>query len=172
MQRIHQLNQQLCSSDVVAQEPTTISFSGKNNCIGIISIFQNETYNALTPQMRESLVKSFRVLESDPNVKVVCLRSLHPKVFCAGANIKEFEHATHAQWTTDDKFKEIDLVLRYYSKPIIVAVHKLALGGGFEIALHADIILCAMDTEFGLPEIKLGLFPGIGGTLVSKTIGK
>jgi enoyl-CoA hydratase/carnithine racemase len=122
--------------------------------------------------MRQSLVENLRTLEYDPKVKVVCIRSLHPKVFCAGANIKEFEHASNAQWIVNDKFKELDLLLRYFNKPIIAAVHKLALGGGFELALHADIILAAESAQFGLPEIKLGLFPGIGGTLVSKTIGK
>lgn len=93
-------------------------------------------------------------------------------MFCAGANIKEFESAKHEEWINGDRFKELDLVLRFLNKPLIAAVHKLALGGGFELALHSDIILCAEDTAFGLPEIKLGLFPGIGGTLLSKTIGK
>jgi enoyl-CoA hydratase/carnithine racemase len=122
--------------------------------------------------MRQSLVDNLRILEYDPKVKVVCLKSGHPKVFCAGANIKEFEHASNADWIVNDKFKELDLILYYYNKPIIAAVHKLALGGGFEVALHSDIILAAENAQFGLPEIKLGLFPGIGGTLVSKTIGK
>lgn len=74
------------------------------------------------------------------------MRSLHPKVFCAGANIKEFETSNHAEWINGDSFKELDLALRYLNKPLIAAVHKLALGGGFEIALHSDIILCAEDT--------------------------
>ena len=122
--------------------------------------------------MRGSMTKNLQILERDPKVKVICLRSLHPKVFCAGANIKEFETAEHADWVNGDLFKNFDLTFRYLNKPIIAAVHKLALGGGFEIALHCDIILGAENTFFGLPEIKLGLFPGIGGTLISKTIGK
>ena len=135
-------------------------------------MFHKKTYNALTPAMRSSLVANLRTLEYAPNVKVVCLRSTHPKVFCAGANIKEFEHSSVDQFIVHDLFKELDLILRHYNKPIIAAVHKLALGGGFEIALHSDIILAAENASFGLPEIKLGLFPGIGGTLIAKNIGK
>lgn len=171
MQRINSIFGQM-TGDSSTQEPSTISYAGKNNSIGIISIFHEKTYNALTPEMRESLNKNLKTLERDTNVKVICLRSLHPKVFCAGANIKEFETAETSGWINGDLFKDLDLTFRYLNKPIIAAVHKLALGGGFELALHCDIILSAENTFFGLPEIKLGLFPGIGGTLVSKSIGK
>jgi enoyl-CoA hydratase/carnithine racemase len=49
-------------------------------------------------------------------------------------------------------------------KPLISAVNGLALGGGLELALFSDIILCSEDAKFGLPELKLGLIPGINGT--------
>jgi len=91
--------------------------------------------------MFSSLNKNLRTLEYDPNVKVVCIRSNHPKVFCAGANIKDFLNSSNAEWIIRDRFKEFDLIMRNYNKPIIAAVHKLALGGGFELALHCDIIL-------------------------------
>merc|ERR1712176_1063794 len=55
---------------------------------------------------------------------------------------------------------------------MIAAVNRIAFGGGFELALACDCIVCDEETNFGLPEITLGIFPGIGGTLVSKTIGK
>jgi len=171
MQRIYNISAQL-TGEAAGQEPSKISYAGNGNTIGIISLYHEKTYNALTPEMRDSILKNLRTLENDTKVKVICLRSTHPKVFCAGANIKEFETSNHAEWINGDSFKELDLALRYLNKPLIAAVHKLALGGGFEIALHSDIILCAEDTSFGLPEIKLGLFPGIGGTVLSKTIGK
>lgn len=171
MYRIGHISSQM-TGQAEAQEPSTISYAGANNCIGILSIFQEKSYNALTPEMRGSIIKNLQTLEKDPKIKVICLRSLHPKVFCAGANIKEFETAEHSGWINEDLFKDFDLTFRYLNKPIIAAVHKLALGGGFEIALHCDVILAAENTFFGLPEIKLGLFPGIGGTLISKSIGK
>lgn len=173
MQRLFNLSNQFTSAEASKdQEPSKITYAGKNDSIGILSIFHESTYNALTPQMRNSLTKNLKALEVNPHVKVVCLRSLNPKVFCAGANIKEFENTESKDWIVYDRFKELELVLRNYNKPIIAAVNKLALGGGFELALHSDIILATEDTQFGLPEIKLGLFPGIGGTLISKSIGK
>lgn len=173
MDRITNLAKNLTTAPVPSgPAQSTLSYAGQDNSIGIITMYAKKTYNALTPGMRVSLVANLKTLELDPKVKVVCIRSTHPKVFCAGANIKEFEHADNASWLVNDRFKELDLTLRYYNKPVIGAVHKLALGGGFELALHCDIILAAEDAQFGLPEIKLGIFPGIGGTLLSKTIGK
>lgn len=106
MDRIKAISNKLTTAE---QEPAAVSYAGKDNSIGIISLNHEKTYNALTPEMRESLLKSLKVLETDPKVKVICLRSLNPKVFCAGANIKEFENAEHAGWINNDRFKELDL---------------------------------------------------------------
>lgn len=168
MQRITYIHNHLTTTTQDAP-PTTIKKQGE---IGIITLYNPKTFNALVPEMRASLVTSLKTLSEDPEVKVVCLCSTHPKVFCAGANIKEFENDTTETFLNRDTFQELDLVLRFYNKPILCAVNSLALGGGFEIALHSDVIIAAEGTQFGLPEIKLGLFPGIGGTLISKTIGK
>lgn len=172
MQRIANLSSKLTNSSSYGSQQSTITYAGKNNCIGVVTLFAQKTYNALTAEMRQSILENLKKLEYDPKIKVVCLRSGHPKVFCAGADIKEFEHSSNADWIIRDRFKELDLLLRYYNKPIIAAVHKLALGGGMELALHSDIILATENAQFGLPEITLGLFPGIGGTLIAKTIGK
>ena len=128
--------------------------------------------NALNAVMRAGLSSAFRALEKDPKIKVLCLRSTIPKVFCAGANIKELLNMTHESNTSDDLFRDISNAINQVRKPIIAAINKLALGGGLEIALLCDVIICSDDTTIGLPEIKLGLMPGMGGTLISKIIGK
>ncbi len=170
MQRLNQITKVLTNAN--ASEPSKITYTGTNNSIAILTMCHEPTFNALTPQMRKSLNDNLQVLAKDPKVKVVCFRSTNPKVFCAGANIKDFEGTESKDWIINDLFKDLDITFRQFNKPIIAAVNKLALGGGFELALHCDIILATDDTQFGLPEIKLGLFPGIGGTLLSKTIGK
>lgn len=72
-------------------------------------------------------------------------------------------------------FSDFDVlrhVLLNFQKPLIGCVNNLALGGGFELALACDIIVTTKKARFGFPEIKLGLFPSLGGTLVIRTLGK
>lgn len=169
MERIASLSKSLTSS----QEPcATITRVGKNNEIGVITMKAIKTFNALAPEMRAALESTLTELSEDPQVKVVCLNSAHPKVFCAGANIKEFEKDTTETWLLKDCLQNLDAILTNYNKPIIAAVNKMALGGGFELALHSDIIVAGDDARFGLPEITLGVYPGLGGTILSKIVGK
>jgi 3-hydroxyacyl-CoA dehydrogenase len=81
------------------------------------------------------------------------------KHFVAGADIREFDHDPRAP-LLNDVLKRIEAC----SKPVIAAVHGAALGGGFELALACHYRIASADASFGLPEIRLGLLPGSGGT--------
>ena len=89
------------------------------------------------------------------------------KFFSPGADIKELEKLNSKQakkqklFSNIDKLKDIDI-------PIIAFVSGYALGGGFELALSSDLIIASDNAKFGLPEINLGLIPGIGGTQKTK----
>jgi enoyl-CoA hydratase len=176
MKRISSITTHLTNSTPSAgqekENPVTVTIEGVNGEIGIISMSYASNMNALNHEMRTSLVQAFNTLESNPVVKVICLRSVLPKVFCAGANIKDIVQLTHEKRINHDMFKEVCNVINSCRKPIIAAINKLALGGGLEIALLCDVIICSEDATIGLPEIKLGVMPGIGGTLISKMIGK
>ena len=63
-----------------------------------------------------------------------------------------------------DIFEKLSEALLNIKKPLIIGINGVAFGGGLEIALHGDIIVAAEDAKLGLPELKLGLIPGIGGT--------
>lgn len=154
------------------EKPVTITYEGEDQEIGIISLSYASNMNALNEVMRAGLTNAVKSLERDPKIKVICLRSTLPKVFCAGANIKDLVTLSHEKILNEDIFREVYLALNSCRKPLIAAINKLALGGGFEIALLCDIIICSEDAQIGLPEIKLGLMPGIGGTLVAKLAGK
>ena len=156
------------------KEPSVLTTEhyGPMDCIGIITMDSGKGYNSLTSEMMSKLAEAIKSMERDTKIKVICLRSGHPKVFCVGVNINDFKDSKHEEWLLNDRFREVDLAMSYCSKPIIVAVNDLAVGGGFEIALLCDIIIANEQAKFGLPEIKLGLFPGIGGTTIAKTIGK
>lgn len=63
-----------------------------------------------------------------------------------------------------DIFEKLSDTLMNIKKPLIIGINGVAFGGGLEIALHGDIIVAAEDAKLGLPELRLGLIPGIGGT--------
>ena len=86
------------------------------------------------------------------------------KAFCAGANIKEFQGKSGKDFENNDIFKELYDTLYKARKPLISGVNGVALGGGCELALLADVVFCSEEARFGLPELRLGLIPGIGGT--------
>ncbi len=175
MNRIKTLNALLTAGtpeQTTGTNPVTVTIEGLNKEIGVVTMANQSNLNALDTNMRNGLGNAIRKLDSDPKIKVICLRSGIEKVFCAGANIKDMEHKQFSDWLVLDDFNDASAALANCKKPIIAAIHKIAYGGGFEIALLCDIILAAEDTKIGLPEIKLGLMPGIGGTLVSKYIGK
>jgi enoyl-CoA hydratase len=115
--------------------------------------------------MRERLPEAIAGVERDRDVRVILIRGAGPKGFCAGADITEFEPPTSGlaaralrQGTT-----WID-VLAQARKPTVAAIHGSCLGGGLEIALACDIRIAAQGATFGLPEVRLAIIPGAGGT--------
>lgn len=122
--------------------------------------------NALDSDMKEDIVAAVTALDRNPQVKVIVLLSRVPKAFCAGADIKEFKvsHGSYEQYLSDDVFKRICNALTQAVKPIVCGVNGLALGGGCELAMLCDILLFREDARIGLPELNLGLIPGMGGT--------
>ena len=141
-----------------------ITESKIENKIGYIYMNSPKDLNALSATMKKSLVENVQKFEQSPDVKVILLLSKVEKAFCAGANIKEFQNKTSKDFENNDIFQEIHDVFYSAKKPIIAGVNGVALGGGCELALLCDIVYCSEETRFALPELKLGLIPGIGGT--------
>ena len=121
--------------------------------------------------LRKALASTFERLDQDDTVRciVVCGNGPH---FASGADLTEIQALGSAEiWRQQ--------VTRYWkaiadcSKPVIAAVCGSALGGGCELALHADIIIAARSASFGQPEVGLGMMPGGGATQrLVKAIGK
>lgn len=114
--------------------------------------------------MGKQLNGALQELDDDPKVKVILIRSKHSKVFCAGADIKHMKENDYSSYPHKLHFLSFERTFRHLRKPIIAVVEGKALGGGFELALLADVILASKNAVFALPEITLGLIPGIGGT--------
>ena len=104
-------------------------------------------------------------LEKDPEVGVVILTG-QGKSFAVGASIKEFDGLDSATHYFDDYFeREWFRILPSFRKPFISAINGMAFGGGLEVAMMADIMVCTKDAKLGQPEINLGILPGGGGTV-------
>ncbi|NHC02675.1 enoyl-CoA hydratase [Acinetobacter sp. 187] len=139
--------------------------------IALVQLHRPEARNALNLELRQKLSETFQQLSQDSTVRAIVITG-GEKVFAAGADIKDFTTATTSQMYlrhTEQYWQSITDC----PKPIIAAVNGYALGGGCELAMHADIIIAGESAQFGQPEVKLGLMPGAGGTQrLLRAIGK
>lgn len=131
-------------------------------------VINSPPVNALSSEVTAELMQHLEELTRDNEVRVVILTGAGDKAFVAGADIKEFPILFQGKAGLAAEFAlaghKMFNALDNFPKPVIAAVNGLALGGGCELALACDLRIAADTAQFGLPEIKLGLFPGGGGT--------
>ncbi|EJN02169.1 3-hydroxyacyl-CoA dehydrogenase NAD-binding domain-containing protein [Phyllobacterium sp. YR531] len=125
--------------------------------IAIIWI-DNPPVNAMSHSVRERLSLALNEVNADTGIEASII-ACRGKTFVAGADVKEFGKPPLAPFLND-----LVQLIEDSAKPVIAAIHGKALGGGFEIALAAHGRIAAPDAQFGLPEVKLGIIPGAGGT--------
>lgn len=138
-----------------------------NNDKGIVVIGLNRpgSKNAINKHMIDQLLNIFRQLYIDNDTKVVIFRSLVKGIFCAGADLKErLKLPSTDVGRRVTEIRNLANVIENVPVPVIAAVDGAALGGGFELALSCDFIVCAPNSIFGLVETRLGIIPGAGGT--------
>ncbi|WP_442489445.1 enoyl-CoA hydratase-related protein [Halomonas litopenaei] len=139
--------------------------------VGLIILNRPKSLNALNRQLAEETLAVLRELDADPGIGAIVITG-NPRAFAAGADIEEMAEKSFTDFYMDDFLSPWDEV-RQISKPIIAAVAGFALGGGCELALLCDMIIAADDAQFGQPEIKLGILPGIGGSQrLARSVGK
>ncbi|MEB3779410.1 MAG: 3-hydroxyacyl-CoA dehydrogenase/enoyl-CoA hydratase family protein [Desulfurococcales archaeon] len=120
--------------------------------------------NALSPTLLKELSHTLDELEDRNDVRVIIIKG-SGRAFSAGADVTAFAGVTPIQVLIfSRKFQELTLKIQYYSKPVIMAIHGYALGGGLELAMSGDIRIASEDAMLGQPEINLGFIPGAGGT--------
>ncbi len=115
--------------------------------------------NALSAPVRDGLHRGFKQAISDGAVKAIVLVCAG-RTFIAGADITELG----AGGPQGASLPEVQQMMENSPKPIVAAIHGTALGGGLEVALCAHYRVAVASAQFGLPEVKLGLLPGAGGT--------
>ncbi|MGQ7848126.1 enoyl-CoA hydratase-related protein [Granulosicoccus sp. 3-233] len=139
--------------------------------VGLITLNRPKSLNALSIQLASEVVATLREFDADERIGAVVITG-SPRAFAAGADIEEMAEKTLVDLLGKDIFADWDQ-MRFIRKPVIAAVSGFALGGGFELAMLCDFIIATEDAQFGLPEIRLGILPGIGGTQrLTRSIGK
>lgn len=139
-----------------------------NDGIAVVTLNRPERMNTLGGSMKQDLARAlFELARGDEAVRAVVLTGAGPRAFCAGADIKErvdqnlpLPEFHLRQKDTHELFRHIET----FEKPVIAALNGVALGGGLELALCADIRIAAAHAKLGLPEARIGALPAAGGT--------
>ena len=140
--------------------------------VGVLTLHRPQQLNALNDELMDLLGEHLLALDRDPAVGAIVITG-SDKAFAAGADI-----AVMADWTYMDVYQDQFITrnwetIRQVRKPVLAAVAGYAMGGGCELALACDIVVAAESAQFALPEIKLAMLPGAGGTQrLPRAIGK
>lgn len=151
--------------------PEQVEVSVDEHGVALLRLNRPEARNALSPQMRGEIVEVLERLDADPAAGCIVIAG-SDEFFAAGADIRAMaERPVDA--APDPKGMEFWTRLSAIGTPTIAAVSGYAFGGGCELALACDMIICDEKTRFGQPEITLGIIPGGGGTQrLARAVGK
>jgi enoyl-CoA hydratase len=139
--------------------------------VGLITLDRPKALNALNAALVGELNQALDAFEANAEIGCLLLTGSE-KAFAAGADIKLMQPLTYPETYLEDFVAPWERIARC-RKPIVAAVAGYALGGGCELAMMCDILIAADNAQFGQPEIKLGVMPGIGGTQrLPRAIGK
>lgn len=139
--------------------------------VALLTIDRPERRNALNLELRRALADAFTALGGDDTVRAIVLTGAG-KAFCAGADLGEYVDATPEEIAARDMPRLWGAVAGCPT-PVIAAVSGAAIGGGCELAMHADIIVAGRSAVFAQPEIGLGITPGGGATQrLTRAVGK
>src|ERR1700754_3534888 len=129
----------------------------RHDVIAIVTV-NNPPVNALSAAVRRGIFESVKSAAADPEVKAIVL-TCAGRTFIAGADITEFNKTL-----VPPSLHEVLAVIENSPKPVVAAIHGTALGGGLEVALACHYRVAVKEARLGLPEVKLGILPGAGGT--------
>lgn len=158
----------------------TVNYSVENG-VAVIEINRPARMNTLGGSLKQDLEAAFfSHARSDPAVRAVVLTATGDRAFCAGADIKERatrDTSTFDYFVTQEYTHTLFRRIENFERPVICAINGVALGGGLELAMCADIRIAANHARIGLTEVRLGAIPAAGGTqrltrLVGESVAK
>jgi enoyl-CoA hydratase len=138
-----------------------------------VELNRPEALNAMNTAMGEDLLRCFDELHRDRAVRAVVFTGAGTKAFCVGGDLKEREGMTDETWRAQHViFETAAARVLHCPVPVIAAVEGFAMGGGCELAVLSDFVVCGETAVFAVPEVTRGIFPGIGGTqLLPRILG-
>jgi len=139
-----------------------------------ITIKRPSKLNALNRQTLQELYGAVIDASGDDKVRVIVITGSGDKAFVAGADVAEIRELTPSEARRFSQFgQNLMSMIESLDKPVIAAINGFALGGGLELALACHLRIATRNARLGLPEIKLGIMPGFGGTQrLARLIGK
>lgn len=142
--------------------------------VAVARVSRPDKLNALNASLIAELDGAFRALADDDAVHAIVLTGAGEKAFVAGADIGELAQMNPIGGVrTSRQGQDAFRFMERMRKPVIAAVNGFALGGGLELALACHLRLASDNAKFGLPEVKLGIIPGYGGTVrLPRLVGK
>jgi methylglutaconyl-CoA hydratase len=139
--------------------------AGTDGAVAVLTLDRPEVHNALDSALLGALERALTAIEAEGGLRAVVLTGAGGRAFSAGMDLVE------RAGFSDDQLREqrkaiVSLIAHIHelSTPTIAAVEGYALAGGFELALACDLIVASRAATFGLPEVRVGIFPGGGST--------
>ncbi|HEY3046055.1 MAG TPA: enoyl-CoA hydratase [Polaromonas sp.] len=151
------------------EQPILVETNGR---VGVITLNRPQQMNALNDALMDALGAALLAFDANADIGAIVITG-NARAFAAGADI-----AAMADWSYMDVYQSEFITrnwetIRRVRKPVIAAVAGVAMGGGCELALACDLVIAADSAQFALPEIKLAMLPGAGGTQrLPRAIGK
>jgi 3-hydroxyacyl-CoA dehydrogenase len=139
-----------------------VVYLSRDNDIAIITV-NNPPVNALSQGVRAGIAEAIEQFAADASLKAAVLIGAG-KTFVAGADIKEFGQVTSGKMQGGIAFVPMLKRLEDLDKPVVMAIHGTAFGGGLELAMAGHYRVASPDAQVGQPEVKLGIIPGAAGT--------
>ena len=142
-----------------------------HGAVAVIRMNRPKVLNALNLELMKSLADLMEKFDSDESIKVIMLAGTE-RAWAAGADIGDMADASVSDMAGRDQFAQWERIKRI-KKPIVAAVSGFALGGGCELMMHCDVVVCSENAKIGQPEINIGVMPGAGGTQrLTRAVGK
>lgn len=137
----------------------------KRDRVAVLTLNRPDVLNAVSAEVLDAIDARLDAIQADDSLRAVVITGAGEKAFTAGADLEYMREATPIEARDfAGRGHAVCRRLETFALPVVAAVNGYALGGGCEIALACDMRLAAESARFALPEVKLGMLPGWGGT--------